>query len=966
MNYLETLSETVERYKEHPEISSNEVLKQILAMQDGDVDFTTTSSPFVDLMGACAVFASSAIKTHKLNFGKIYPYAAETMEDILNHIPPTDTDEIFNQPWRVAFKVIIQVDSLRTFGHAPNTRVRVAKIPKGAILRSDKEYVIENAYEITLKDNRLPRVFMKGDKQSVVTPSDVITGKDGTQLLVFTVTAIQATMTLGSFDISRSAVFNKTITTEGLFSHVDFYTRINDEWVSVDTTYGKVNVDRYKPFVEITPSINKVGLHIPLVYAREGMLGSVGLALVYTVHPNGAHGVTDMPIESWRFYAKDPMKDVQDPEVEAFAKLTKQAYAYQILSKGREALSKEKLHERLTNRASVNNIPITQSQVTSEMERYGFKGILNNQTGISMSQNWLLSSDISEPEEDIAEDNEPGNKLITAPEAGFVSITSSLVKIAEVAGVRGDGLNLTIPPEVMFQKDEYGNFVIIGHGYSNSLGLLTTLELTKILNHTDVYYTPFYYSIHRTDDGIIDTRVYDFKKPLVEYISTTALSSNDNNLLLTDKVVITNKNDHYIIELTTAKTVDTENMAETALKVSISWLTEGGDRVFLVTDNVSKQDGAFVIRFKLDTEFIVDPNSERFVVKNSLRYLNNVFEENLLDIVTTLDVCYTTTSLSGLEQDTSLDEYAHKITESDVRSVLSLESIKVNFGRKLTYLWTNLHVDKHKSLFETYKEDVPLRYDYTSIPISSNNPSPFVIGEDCEVVFNDPVKRDDVVKDEEGNIIYLHRAGDIMHDQSGRPIPLGVEKQLLTMDILCLHAMCHFVTGEQEGYVRKLCDDIVDKSAVTILPLIENVLEHTNMYNFPLNRIGKAKTVPTQGTPRQVDKAQSFNISLFQGIETYDAKDVRIAIRKIIIRALDAALESGKISTSSIILALIDDLPDGLRDVVVTGLGGEENTVKMLALADGRDRLYIKKKLIAGEDGNVYMTEDVNIEYISS
>ena len=962
---MKTLNDLVDQIVpnlNNPSFTMGKVLNYFIDNQPVNLDVANTSSPFVNLMQAGAAFASASVDVHNLNLGKLYTSLATSRVELYTHLNELDFQDAFARPARVKFNFFIDIDTIIRYGVEKSNYHEVTLI-KGCTLKAGGvDYVLDRTYNIRIISKQLSKVFTTNNEgNKIISPSEIITARDNRLIVIVPVEADQLKVSLGTYDVSLSGVFRKGLSIPNNFSRVDVFTLMNNKWQPLETTFSSERYDRYKTLVHITPLDGELEIYIPPIYTAEGLVSSNLLVLGYSTKPGGHHDFINTPMGSTRVVNQDPMEDEQLDTVQAFSKTTYYVTTEQIIQLGRDALTDEELHWRIQHRAYSKQFePLTHRQMYASIKNLGYTGILYSNHQARIVQTWLLTSNVISPRPDAAQLDNPLRKLITPPECGFINIESNLETLAKVFGIRSTSYSVTIPPEIFYERDEDDVYMPRSVGHTNALALLSPHELASKMNTGSLYHSPYYYNLYKKD-GVLETRVYDFKDPKIISLSTNTLTNNGNYIVLMDRVTVINQEDNFLIEIVTAKSASNDTLSGNDLFAHLSWEHEQV-RYFIDTDDITKLNGEFLIRFRIDTNYEILPDEDIIVLTNAVRNLSVNFEEVPFNINGRFNVTFGTQSAPSGWIDNTIDQYVYRVMSGDVRIPLSLETIHLDLGTNLKYLWKSSVFLGDQNEFARWDHDVAVRYTSSSIEINTSSPVPFAIGDNCSIEFKNPENEGDVVRDEEGNILYKHRKGDVMFDEYGNPIILDVMKQNFKADIFVLNAMSFFVTGPQKAYVRDLVSDVTLKSAVTILPLVERILEHVAVFNYPMNMIGKSRTKPDASYPPQIDLPQRLKLKFIVPNNLMTDHSQRSKLERLAIEAIDEQLKESSVSVKKMNDAIMDRLPPDIQDVAVQNLGFSPDALRV-TLVNTRDRMSIRQKLVASQAGFLMIVEDIEITY---
>lgn len=955
MTDLSNLKDDIITHINNPAFTVSTVMQYLV----GDMEISHVFNPFVSLMEASALFASSAQETHLSNLARIYPSLASTRQEHLMHLPPyvfNDGNNIFATPQLVVFTMYVTLNDLILNAEQQNGYKR-AILTKGAVITAgDLSYIVGDTYEIHIFEDDVVRVFTTNrDDESVVTASNVITSSDRVDYLTFNVATYNSRVYTARYDVSRSNVFRKTIETEGSFSRAEAYVESNGLQVAIPVSYSVDRFDRYNPSVTVEVNDNSVDLSLSPIHTMDGLINNLTIFLYYTDDKVVTDGVLNTDVASIRILNKDDLTTLNADGIAALNKCSYFAMPSTVLVDSRPELTNQELHERITDQG-VNikdSLPLVTSQMHAFVRDNGYVGLMGSEHSANVQQSWVLSSELPLPIPSV----QSGTELLTPPEVGFVNVETTLDDLKDIAGVRSTDYSVTIPPEVMFTRDADGVYTLNSYGYTNSLSLKAPQALAEILNETAIYYTPYYYNIYE-DQGFIITRIYDFKNPLLRSISTTSITLNSSIAITSMAANIENKETHFELTLTTNENEALPTIGADGLFAQVTW-EYNGERYWVLADDLVIENNTMISKFKLFTEFEVTVDG-LLVITNAYSQLNNAPTAVPMPIDSKLSAVYGLTSTSGTIVDATLDQLIHRVSYNDVRVGTTAEDIAINLGTELEYLWRSVTYKNIITEYETYPEDVPLRYAYPTIEVTSSNPAPFTIGDACDVVFNEPSKAGDMVRDANGAVIYEHKKGDIIFDDSGKPILADVRKRLFNMDVFAMHAMCYFVRGEQKKYIDRIVSDVVIKSTVAMKPIISRLLEHTTSWHYPRNSIGEAISRASSGVANYVNLQQQLSVGIYNTSTVgAEVNDISSLLRRHIIKAIYNEMGNTELNVTQLSAAIMDTL-SVLNGVDVTGLG-ESGNVKQISIVSAKDRFNIRKKVIPSITGYITILDDITI-----
>ena len=955
------LKEEVLRNIAHPSMVQKTTLDFLEEAHKGNIDLVDCTNPAIFIMESSAVQAAACMEHNEITLSKMYPSLATTYADLYLHMSDKDYDRRFALPSTNTLTMIMVYESF--FNNAVDDP---SGIFKSVTLPRDTEinvggyiHTLDYAISIQLYQNNSLKVIVDRegdvtgpDVQSTVIRSTVISDAAEIPFIIFDLDVRQIRKSATTFDVANSVHFMQRVVFEDSYHLTKVYRMVLGKWVKVHITHSPHVFDPYEPTVILSVEDQTVKIDIPPIYTLNGSMGNELLVIVYTTRGEIDYNPTDLNPDANVITLRNLTDDFNDRNV-ALTRTSYRVRATHKLRGGRVGLSFQELRDRmLSNTVGVNNTPITPNHFGVVADDYGYSSVLYNDdlTG----RQWVLTSKLPSPV------NLP---FITDAAMSYVTLQTSMAKLKDNASVHDNGNQITINSDMLYELD--GNdHILHSKNYTNGLRTETNADLTVMMNKIDTRYSPFYYVVEYIG-GAVSTRAFHLDEPELSHVNFYSRNNSLPILINTAGVNIELKLGYFEIKLACAVNPELIALADTAFFAQMSWVTsKEGDLVHIPAYSIHKNvNGAFISTFRVETNLRIDDNE--LVVTNALTNLDVTEHEAPIQFDSQIDFIFGTRIPDANYVPSNMDELTYKANAGEHLYPLTRERISTLFGAELTHLWRNSRVLDNTVVYERYIDDVPMRYTSTEVIIDANRPVPFSVNEDCEVEFHKATTLNEIVKDDNGQVIYIHRAGDYVIGPNNRPVATGLNEHEFVMDIMVFDGIFYF--AQNELIIKHLNDlkyTILSKSTKELQPIINRSLEHTDIVYKPRDSMGLARINPIEGELSVVEKKQKLSIIIYVERTILSSEASKDLIKATTVLTVSKVLERTTVSHSEMIIALSEAYGEGVLGVSVNGLGGLTDQQVTMTLTDLGDKLYIAKKAVVDNQDRFSVTEDIDIKFV--
>lgn len=960
----------LELYKNNPTAIQRVVLDYLEAVTNAQVDIVDPTNPFVFLLEASAVQTATAVNETRAALRKQYPSLAQTEEEVYLHMSDMDFTDRFATSAETVVTFLVNYNSFIT--HAPRHEdegCQKATIPRNTeVSVGNWTFSLEYPIDIRRYDNGMVQITYNTDKLSPLRTLstnvvDFVATKtaDGTYLLKFQIPMSQFKIESTDFPVQTSVSFVKRINYSDnfLFCRV-FYKKekAGSGWVEMQTTHTEQVYDIYKPtaVLKVLNSENTLVVSVPSVYINGQVVDGSVRVDIYTTKGKLNEDLSNYQISSFTttLRAIDEQADVS-VYTAAMADIAYMAYSDDMVTGGGDPLSFLDLRERvIMNAVGVNQLPITNAQLISFMERKGF-GIVKNVDTVT-NRIFVATKNLPNPS---------NPRLITAANISIETFVCNMAKLPGQPGVEHNGKRITIKSNTLFKYDN-GFIDIAPHEDLAYYSALSGTKMAGISKTSKFLYTPFYYVLDNSNDEF-ELRAYHLDQPSLTNLSFVRQNASAMLEVNTGSYSIRKSTNGYKITIVTKSTSTYKQLPGRPL-LQISIIPDGEKYpVYLTamyTGNVGGSPSGERV-FEIELECSHDIDSQNRI------YLTNLSSENIsgypvpVSLQSQINLYYVTTSVP-VDFRSSLIDQALGVFQLPPNSVgVTHEVLDVSFGHTLSNLWTQARSVTDIETYAVYENDVPMRYETdvyeTDVDTGLNFRLDPVTGEPIYTLLHEA--GDLVMKD--GEVVYSYRKGDPILDENLRAQMLGEMAIKRHCDMLFVDGSYYFATDPKyKDYLKELAN-VLDQWIYTDLAEIDTVLlEQTRIYYYPKKSVGAVTVMLSDDSKVVINAEQSLAVTLYVRDTVFKDAQMREEITKKTVVYLNEALQSDTVSSSAITSELRSVYGDSVVSFKFSGLGGEAN-YDIVSLTNPQHRLCLKKYLVPQEDGTVVVAEDVTVNFIN-
>lgn len=935
-------------YKYHPNGILNISLNRLKDMLGGKVEVTDPSNPFTYLLETNSLNTAFAIQEYTLLTRKLYPRLANDENDLYLHMSDLDYLGRFSEPAHanVLFNIMFN-DFISKAYYDRVQKEYVLKLPRHLKLTVDKYiFTLTSAIIIRLTENGVIDVKFENQDFNNIFPIqtnfinfNLFNVNQNEQYLNFEIKLPEIDIETVEIPVEKSKLFKNEMTynPKRTFYYFRAFYYLNGAWKEMIVTHSDQSYDIYKPtcIIKVLQETNSLEYYIPPVYVNGNMIGTKVKFLVYTT--NGAVNVNFNDYQVGDFSTEyNPV--FQDEELDIYTQplqlITKVIYIKDQVVAGKNKMSFAELKNNvIENSIGDRKLPITDKQISFLSNQNNFK--LIKDVDVSTNRIFLLESPIP---------NAATRYPITKFNLDIIEYKTTISDLRlNKNGIIPVNSNVTIIPENTIFKLSENSMTILDKIEHSQLVSLSDLNLTTEVNNNK-YISVFYHYILDTSKEKTELRAYDISSPEVKQINFKEFNPTARVGINTTNTNFAKTPNGFLIDILSNLKKYVNTIDETNVKPYIVYKDNNDSVFFLESRLFTTINNNPVYRFDINSNYYIDSDNKLSIT--NFKDSNNNPAVISLDLNSTLEVIYVSNIIPGNYVSSDMDNYIYNSYLGVGNSVVTLEEIKVKFGDYLERLFTQVHTSTGIFSYETYSEDVPLRY--TSNVYNAQNQVIHSVG--------------DIVYNSNNEVVYSNLKGDVKKDENGFPIPINELElnryvNLLFIDYKAVLANKTIVKNYRSYLKSYLTEQIVQNANV----IQKQLLENTESFIVVPKNISEIRVkTPTKIT--FINSMQAFKVNVYVSKRIYEDIDTRNSIEYTIIEQIDTYLYNTiSLSKTELITILYGKLKEFVSSVSLDKF--TELNEEYIDILDQNSRVSLNKLLVTEADG-YNLKEDISVNFI--
>lgn len=799
----------------NPALAQKKILE---TMETDHYEIGTATNPFLSLVEVAVTTSNSAVNKTQANLRRQFPYLATTKEELLYHITDKETANIFSTPSETELIVETHILDMKNSAYKPaNANYRETMLPIGTTI------TIAN-YSLTLLNNILIRIY-EGTEQPYVEsiPNDndiaynnisileskIVHSNDNVPFLRFKIPVKQVSKTVVKQPVNKSVGFNYSFPLTDKFYYAEIFYSSNSTGntpVKIEQTFNDSYLDPFKPKCYVKVNDTDVKFNIPSVYITNGLISGTVTIVIYETK-----GSTFLPLNH---YTRDRYSYVLgDSNIIQASSAPNIRFAFHsesVIEGGTNGMSTEELRDSIINhKLGPINVPVT---------NYQLEKLANNQNyNISLVED-VITNRLFIASKDL--DNFTSNLLKAMPDTFSNTTMISLVEYQGAYPELVKDEDFIIKANSVF-LEQNGIMKILTPFEVKTLIEMPILQKIEHMKNNKYFFNIFTYVVSKSD-ATTECKVYHLDNPKLSNLRIRAKNQNlvSVNVYVQKHTVQRISNGYRLVIQT--KGDDGYNkidISKKRLQVSINLFN--GDLVhFQLTYNQASD--AYVGDIIMDDMVNKD---NRLLITNG----NSLTSSKLCDLMTNITVYSYIVDRDNYDPSNYLRENID--STEDFITVLSQDTIDLEFGKEIKYLWNKLYNTYTNRKYKTYTEDVYKKYEKDVYETDIDGNVLWRKTAPNKMEFKILHKAGDFVLDNQGQKVILHKKGDPILDINGNPIIDAIPGILRYIDILMLEYEFMVASGSVSDNLRTFIIENLENILFSQLPnMNSNLLERTSIY----------------------------------------------------------------------------------------------------------------------------------------
>lgn len=945
MNIEDELTQ-LELYKYHPSGILNVALNRLQDMLDGKVELSEPSTPFTYLLESSCLNTAFAVQEYAMQTRKLYPRMANQDDDLHLHMSDFDFLGRFSEPSyaNVVFNILFN-DFKSKAVFDPNTRDWVLKLPRHLkVTISNYTYLLTSAIVIRVTENDIVDIKFENQDFNNIFPvqtnyinfSTIKTNHEETYLN-FVLKLPEVDIEVADAPISNISELKSVISfnPQRQFYYFRAFHWKDGGWQEMIVTHTNEVYDVFKPtcIIKVDPTNHKVSYHIPAVYLNTKQVSGRVRFLVYTTMGKISVNFGDYQMADFSLVYGDVFPETElDKYTQPVQNVTKVVYTNDVVESGSNGKTFEELKDAVINNSiGDRKLPITSKQLEYSVNGTNFKIVKH--ADVLTDRIYKLETQIPAPRT---------RYPITKYNLDIIEFKGTISELRAGGGVTSYGDDITVIPEGTIFEIDNGILQILTPAKVNFLAGLNGIALATEVNK-NTYLSLYYHYVLDTSDDTAVLRAYDLNTPAIESVNFREFNATARIGINTTQTNLYKTKTGYGIDILT--NMIKYNVAIDHLNITpyLVYTEPSGARYYRPGTYYTHINNQPVFRMLVDSGYYI--NAKNRIQLQNFMDANGSLVNIDVDIHAKLEMMYVSNVIPPEYVSTSMDSYINGSFLAGNNCVVSLEEIVVRFGDYLKQLFAGIHTAVGYQDYETYQEDVPMRY--TQTVYDSNNEIKHHVG--------------DIVLDDNDEPVIAHYKGQTKLDAYLQPVSVHDLEVTRFLNLLFIdHRALLTTTQNNKDYnqqIRRYLTEVITENAAVAH---SDLLDNSQAFVVVPKTISDVKVKTGSGT-HVIPSMQAFKVDVYVSYAIYNNLNIRENIIYIVTKTIDEYLHDTTVIKRA---ELGQQLYEQLREFVVTISMSQftQLNTEYMELVDPNSRISLSKTLSVESDG-YNLKEDIAIDF---
>ncbi|EJI5696383.1 hypothetical protein NFI00_000086 [Salmonella enterica] len=935
---------------------------------NGQIQLNSKSHPAVLCMDLIIATGHGFLNRLSDACSKTFLLHARNIEDLSRNIADEERYGLFANPATSTMWFAIDVENLKAIAkdaeiqdNQVTTRYKKVLIPKDTMITvTGYDFLIENGIEIRYNERTGYQVVYDATTNN---PFNVLSTNllerefresNGKKFLMIKVPVRQLSCAVSdkinsteSSGCSGSYTYN-----DYLYGVRAFLTDLNNNTSELRVSYDQDTFDPLTPTMALKlDTVNRtIKFEIPDVYISNGSgLGSVTM-YTYTTKGELVKDLTNIEISKYQPSYLDfryPGKALGPYSMEL---PTSGGVAWQfadIVSGGSNPIPFTVLKESIIAGRRQRGIPITDSNLTGELQNYGY--------GSVRTVDLLTSRRYSVTKELPVQTNKDFASTMNCFVGSHLTTVNDLIK----SGVVYDnGKRVTVPPGVLFDVSTPTTLLINQITKDSFMSLSSDAKVDLIANRSLVY-IPFYYVFDLTNNQTV-LRTYHLDEP--KFLLPTFIGENTNLGLEVGvgEITINHTSTGYEILLKTKSGKGYKQLENANVGIQLSFRTDDSERPACIAGELMGRDDQQerVWRFKLESSFDVDVNN-LLHIKNMHQF--GIVRDVTIQLTDELSFIFTV-SADATVPSTSMDAVLDQTLFTRQMMAIIETRYKVQFGAELTNIYSRIRPLKGDDQYQRYDHDVPETYD--AIVYKRDSAGKLILDDNKRPIIEHNVG--DPKFTSGGFPIYKYRANiDYVIGPDGNPVLKAPADLLYHWDFIAFDGAYFFTNDSYDvAFAQETKDYFIKVITKDMEAFNADARDRTSLYYQPKSKIGYRNVMVNNNYETVIRQDLAFSVTYYLNNTGFNNTNLKDTLRDTTPQIINNLLLSNNtLGMSDITEALKKDAGSDVVDVKIGAFAGD-TTLDVVSNLDSSSGFSVRKLLETGSNGLLSVKEAVEVNFL--
>lgn len=954
----------------NPMVIAAAALNEIESRLGGDKIIADPNTPFCHLLEFGSSIASEVIQAMDNKLPTLYAKRAENMEDLYNHMSDFDYLRMYSTPAKSAIRMYFPKKYLIDNAITVNTNYKKLVFPADTVFLVSK-YTFGIYYPINILINNYTNSFTVTYDTTEANPLHVLSKNivdkydltySGVDYLVLDFPVYQFAKSTITESLIAETGFTKSIIYNDDFYALRVFNYKNGSYTELAQTQSKIVYDINNPtiYLQILSDEKKIKIIVPQIYFDNNVMGSKLLIELYTTV--GQLDITTTNIQGTGIgitYGENPRFDnrystiFKNMPYDNIVQLSGDK-----ITGGSNAVSMDTLRERVVNDTLYSKVPITESELSVQLEDDGFyvKKYLDNITD-RIYYAYKVIRDAT------------GTVVPSLNLSVQVLSTYRTDEEHSLFVYYGADTSYTILPSQLYKYDTDQDCAIpLTNTEMNNLLALDKSELATTLNENKYLKSPYHLRVSLSDTyPRADT--FDLLTPTVDKIIFEEDNYETSAKIMCMSATINHDNvGYYEVTLVVTKSDDfnTIDISDIKIKVVVEsssgkWLN--ADCTYVSTDTNTNND---IFKFTIPTTYHLTLDNEIGVTYRALDddYTN---PEYLLDLTTDFHLVFMVSRTALSDVSDPVDNIVKGVGDTDKAMYIGLsrQYLTLTLGTCLNHVIRNdVEVSLSKTEYAKYTVNIPAKYTEDVYERDDNGCIKTYIDDNGNMSTNKIHEVGEIIYNESGNEVYEHQIGDFKRDNQGNLISVTDGTTMYFINMMFIDAKIFFSDRQAELNFQKNIYESLNGYFDVITNLQDQLLERTKLFFKCVRSTGMTRVNLGDGIISKQDIELSFRIVCYVPSYVKQSESIQNEITEMVATAIESAIDSKVVSMLDIFEEVKNKMDDYIDHFDLLGINDSINLQTFIAI-DEDSQPSIRRDLVLSNDNILSLQKKLDITFVA-